>query len=213
MGMSSGKIEWNEVAVPREQGLFLVVLLIIVYGLNTYVWGPQCDATKGVRKDIDAMSAQVKIMEQTLAKLQEVKAAPVVEAPVETAAPSLADPRFAPYLRGDIKRREDIQRDVVHSLTSPDTLRGLTLQDMVFDDHPIDQGHYVRVPFRLAVKGPFNATLHYLQQIELLPILVVFDDIVVISPIKDRSQLETTLSASMYVVKSADAFFAPGGTP
>lgn len=208
MAAGGSKIDWGQEAVPRERVLFFLFLGVIVYLFYSLVWSRAESAAKETAKQTKVLTAQIASMEQLLDATKKQAEQPKVEQPEVVPGAPKEDPRFAPYLRGELKRSEEVLEEMVKNLTNPLILRGVELASFSMDK-AIDGGTYLRVPFTLQVEGPFAATMLYLQHIEELPLLVVFDDLEVVSPAKQRMQLMTTLRSTLYVVKSAAALTAP----
>lgn len=211
----AGKVDWTQEAVGREKVLFFVFLGVLVYLFNTLVWSRAQASAADTAKQMKTLTAQIASMEQLLKATRDRAEQP--KAPqAETPTVSGDDPRFAPYLRGEIRRTEEVLEEVVKNLTNPLALQGIELASFSME-RANDSGTYLRVPFTFQIDGSFAATVQYLQRIEELPLLVIFDDIDVLSPADRRARLQTTLRATLYVVKSASALTAPltptGTTP
>lgn len=205
MGLEGGKIEWSQEAPTREKLWFLLVLVLVVYVFATLLWFPQRAKGRGIDKKIEKAQAQVDALEKVLAAQAVQQAAPAAApAPGSTEA----DPRFAAYLDGKIRDREEVLGSVMQEVGSPKVLKNVTLLDMVFGDDD-KQTDYVRVPFSLSLEGEFGETLAYLERIEKKPLLVIYDGIAMSALAENPLKLTTRLQASLFVVQSAEALKAP----
>lgn len=209
MAFEEGKFDWSQEAPNREKLWLFVILGLVVYVFFALVWGPQRGKTKHYRSEVDNVQTQIDAAQKLVEATVQAAQSGVVEAP-----PGIApdDPRFAPYLRGELRPSEDVLEEVVAAVTSPQALRGIELvgfQQMAANETE----HYRRIPFELRLEGPFGATVQYLEYIEALPLLIVYDDVDVLSPEGNRAVLKVTLKASLYVVKSASALASPAAVP
>lgn len=209
MAFEEGKFDWSQEAPNRERLWLVVILVMVVYVFYSLVWGPQRIKTKNYRKEVETVETQIdaaqKLVEATINAAQSGAVA---------APPGIApdDPRFAPYLRGELRSSEEVLEEVVAKLTAPQALRGMDL--VGFQQKEANETeHYQRVPFELRLEGPFGATVQYLEYIEALPLLLVYDDVEILSPEENRAMLKMTLKASLYVVKSASALASPAAAP
>ncbi|MBI4237901.1 MAG: type 4a pilus biogenesis protein PilO [Deltaproteobacteria bacterium] len=210
MAWGGSKVDWTQEANSREKVMVAVLLLAVLYVFGTYVWGVQWAKKKELQGQIDTVKMQVEAMQKLLAAQPTVvQQKPVVPAGTVSVA---EDARFAPYLRGEIKTREEVMKEVVTGLTAPSSLQGVELTGFSFSQEK-DEGHYVTVPFDLRVKGPFSATVGYLERIEKLPLMAVLDQAVIASPPENRAQLSTAIRGLLFVVKSAAALAPSGAVP
>lgn len=210
MAWGGSKVDWTQEATAREKVMVGVLLLGILYVFGTYIWGVQWDRQKDFQKQIDTVKTQVEAMQKLLAAQPAATAQqPAVPAGTEAV---VEDPRFEPYRRGQIKTREEVMKEVVQGLTAPSSLQGVELTGFSFSQEK-DEGHYMTVPFDLRVKGPFSATVGYLERIEKLPLMAVLDQAVIASPPENRAQLSTAIRGLLFVVKSAAALAPGAGAP
>lgn len=211
MAVGEGKIEWSQEAPTREKILFVAALGLMLYAFSVWLWGPQRDKTKIFTKEITQLEGQVETFEKILSvavkPAETVPEAPQTEIRRESAA---ADPRFTPYLKGELKTQEQILQEVSGELATPKILGKVTLAGLDVGDS-IDKGEYLEIPFDLRVEGTYQDTVNYLQRIEKIPILVVFRGMTVQAKADNPVQLETLLSSAAFVVKSAAALKESGG--
>lgn len=201
MGLEGGKIEWSQEAPTREKLWFLLVLLLVAYVFATLLWVPQRGKNREIDKKIEVAQAHVDALEKVLAARAAQDAAP---AAVVAPGSVEADPRFAVYLDGKIRDREEVLGSVMQEISSPKVLKNVMLLDMVFGEDD-KQNDYVRVPFSLSLEGEFGETLAYLERIEKRPLLVIYDGIALSAMAENPLKLTTRIQASLFVVQSAEA--------
>ncbi len=208
MALNGGKIEWSKEAPTREKIWFFAVLGLILYAFNVWMWGPEQVKTKMAQDEAKQSRSQVETLEKVLAMAVK-PAVPTVDTPKPASKNTPAtDLRFAPYLKGELKTQEQILQSVSEEFATPKILGAVTLHGLNFGS-ATDKGDYLEIPFDLVIEATYQETVGYLQRIEKKPVLAVFRGANVQAKSEDPNRLETHLTSSAFVVKSAAAIIAP----
>ncbi|MBI2343423.1 MAG: hypothetical protein HYV02_03675 [Deltaproteobacteria bacterium] len=207
MVAAQSKWEWSQEAPGREKVWFFLMLGLIVYLCYIGVWGPQRARSHMVREKIDTAKVQLETLEKILSVKIEKKNTPLASAPVGIQPD---DPRFQPYLSGEMKGRHAVLKEVSEVMTSPAVLREMELLQMRFEEEQ-DKGDYLEIPFELRLEGSYRAMTHYFFAVESAPILAIIRGIDLVSPKIEEGRLQATLSGAAFVIKSAAALQTPTG--
>lgn len=205
MGLSGEKIDWSQEAPNRERLWFFLVMGVIVYLFATLFWSHAQTRDEEIDKDIETVRVQIEAMEKILA----VKIEPTIkkdsdEKKIED------DPRFVPYLEGKIIPKEELLRQLDSSLSDPSLLGTVELIDKTVGE-ATDKETFIRIPFGINISGGFIETMNYMERIEKLPLLIIYEGVSVSAPQDNPQILSTRITGSLYVVKSAAALQAGGG--
>lgn len=215
--MAQGGIDWKQEAQGRERIYFFIFLLLVPVMFGRVLWGPKRAETAHKKKDLEAVMLQVETLKKRLGDVKKIQASRAAAQPVEAVVQSQGvDERFAPYLSGAVRSRQDVMSEIVGRLTGPNALQGLALNGHSIGVD-VDAGIYLAIPLEVNIEGPFAALVRYFDAVEKMPLLLTIDNIALSTPPETPAKIQSKLSTTAYVVKSAAALTAgavpaPGST-
>lgn len=211
--MAQGGIDWKQEAQGRERIYFVVFLLLIPLMFGRVVWGPKRVKTAEVAQELKNVMLQVDTVKNRLTEVKKIQAARAGARPTETsAAATNGDGRFAPYMQGLVRSRQEVMSDIVKRLTGPQALKGIALNGHSIGSD-VDAGTYLTVPLELNLEGPFAALVQYFDAVEKMPLLLTIDNITLNAVTEAPGRIQVRLATTVYVVKSAAAITSGATVP
>lgn len=182
------KVDLNQIAKSREQVLFALVLVVLIFFLFKMLYTPQTDKMRRFQGQLTAL----RIEKEALIRFSE--ATPVLE---RSSTLSRKRGTKVRILLNDIKPMSSDITELLAQLTDADFRGSITVKDMNYQS-PTKENGYVKTDFTMHLLGDFLSFLQYLERLEQFPALFNIES-VGIRTIEGRPQeLETEITGRFF---------------